>query len=64
MGAQAADEWKGGGDFADRHGVQPDGAGLRPRKGLGKKAETLAEMGPVGGGEDAAPQKIEKDKGK
>jgi hypothetical protein len=27
--------------------MQPDGAGLRPREGLGKKAQPLEKMGAV-----------------
>ena len=55
--AQTADERQGGGNFADRDGMQPDGAGLRPRERLGQKAETLTEMVSVGGEEDERPRK-------
>lgn len=55
QGAQTIDERQSGGDFADRDGVQPNGAGPRPREGLGQIAETLAEMRAIGGAKKKAP---------
>jgi len=46
-GLKRANQGDGGGDFSDRYGVQPDGAGLRPSERSGQEAEALAEAGPV-----------------
>src|SRR5581483_2743821 len=53
------DEWNGGGYFADRHGVQPDGIGLRPIEGTRYKTEALAEAADVIALRDQAKHEVQ-----
>jgi hypothetical protein len=61
---QAANERERRGDFAYRYGVQPDGAGLRPRERLGQKAQAFEEMSAIGTAKENSAEKIKEDKGK
>jgi len=60
---QTANEGERRGNFAYRYGVQPDGAGLRPREGLGQDAQTFGEMSAIGRTEENSAEKIKEDKG-